>query len=89
MFNPSELGAAHEFTQARVRAALQQGRRLVIVDNTNTMSWEIRPYLQLAAGRGYRTFLQEPTTPWIFNAKEGAILVSFMIFVTLLTATMN
>jgi len=55
-----------------VGAALQRGDRLVIVDNTNTMSWEIRPYIAMGAENGYVVHIQQPDTPWFFNPKELA-----------------
>ena len=69
-FNAGELSQAHEFNQSQVRAALQRRDGLVIVDNTNTMSWEMRPYLVMAAEQGYLLYLQEPPTAWFNNPKE-------------------
>jgi len=71
-FNHYELGEAHQSNQKRVEEALKHGERLVIVDNTNTMSWEMRPYFYLAAEHKYRVFLQEPETEWFNNPKELA-----------------
>ena len=64
-----ELADAHSYNQKRVRAAAGRHERLIIVDNTNTMSWEMRPYIALAAEHRYKLFIQEPTTTWAFNAK--------------------
>ena len=69
VFNPYELSGAHDYNQRRVGAALQRGDRLVIVDNTNTMSWEIRPYIAMGAENGYVVHIQQPDTPWFFNPK--------------------
>ena len=72
-FNPMELSDAHSFNQNRVRTAAKGRERLIVVDNTNTMSWEMRPYAALAAEFKYKLFIQEPQTAWAFNAKVGYI----------------
>ena len=52
-FNPGLLGEAHSSNQARVAEAVGRGERLVVVDNTNTCSWEMKPYITLAVNNGY------------------------------------
>ena len=47
--------------------ALKDGQKLVIVDNTNTMSWEFRPYVELGVKYGYKLHILEPDTEWKFK----------------------
>ncbi len=48
----------------QVRTALTRGHSPVLVDNTNTQSWEMHPYARMASERGYSVLLLEPGTPW-------------------------
>ena len=57
-FNYSELGEAHKYTQRRVEAAMDKMVEVVVVDNTNTRWWEMRPYLDLAKEHGYDVRLE-------------------------------
>jgi predicted kinase len=41
----------------QTRTALQAGREKVIVDNTFTMDWEMKPYFELASEFNYRLFV--------------------------------
>lgn len=45
-FDGSKLGKAHQWNQGRVRVALHnECWDIIIVDNTNTMLWEMKPYV--------------------------------------------
>ena len=46
---------------------MKDGQKLVIVDNTNTMSWEFRPYIELGVKYGYKLHIMEPDTEWKFK----------------------
>jgi predicted kinase len=48
VFNPDQIGAAHQACQDKARKALMDGKD-VIIDNTNTQKWEMQPYLDMAA----------------------------------------
>ena len=50
-------------------AAVKDRVRLVIIDNTNTMAWEMRPYIELALNNGYKVHILEPDTPWKFKPR--------------------
>ena len=53
-FDPSKLGAAHEFCKERTEFFLQEDFTHVIVHNTFTTEKEIKPYQELAEKYGYR-----------------------------------
>ena len=40
---------------------------LIIIDNTNTMSWEMRPYIELGVNFKYKMHILEPNTSWKFK----------------------
>lgn len=54
-FNPSKLGEGHGLCFRTVIHALLDRARLVVVDNTHTMNWELAPYIQAGSAFGYRT----------------------------------
>jgi len=69
-FDPKKLGEYHKKNQQRVEEALKKGISPIVVDNTNTQGWEIKPYVELADKYGYGVELKEPNTPWKFDSKE-------------------
>lgn len=71
-FDPKKLGLYHKINQERVEEAMKKGMSPIVTDNTNTQSWEIKPYVQLADKYGYKVELKEPNTPWKFDSKELA-----------------
>lgn len=72
-FKPERIGRAHEWNQNRVAKAMQERSvHPIVVDNTNTMFWEMKPYVQLAVDHGYKVEFREPETEWKRNAEELA-----------------
>src|SRR5437867_460697 len=48
---------AYDECMEKTKTALQAGREKVIVDNTFTMDWEMKPYFKLASEFSYRLFV--------------------------------
>lgn len=69
-YNVDQLGDAHDWNQNRAKQAINQGRSPVIIDNTNTQAWEMKPYVEMAIGKGYRVEFHEPETWWKFVPEE-------------------
>ncbi|KAG1714502.1 NEDD4-binding protein 2-like 1 [Nymphon striatum] len=69
-FNPMRLGEAHDWNQKRTKKLLSKGFTPIIIDNTNTEIWEMKPYLALGIRYGFSVYILEPTTPWKFKARE-------------------
>ncbi|XP_063161774.1 NEDD4-binding protein 2-like 2 isoform X2 [Candoia aspera] len=69
-YNVSQLGAAHEWNQNRAKEAMDLGRSPIIIDNTNTQAWEMKPYVKAALEKGYHVEFHEPETWWKFNPEE-------------------
>lgn len=69
-YNVNQLGDAHDWNQNRAKQAINQGRSPVIIDNTNTQAWEMKPYVEMAIGKGYRVEFHEPETWWKFDPEE-------------------
>ncbi|XP_075775313.1 NEDD4-binding protein 2-like 2 isoform X4 [Pelodiscus sinensis] len=55
---------------SQAKQAMDQGRTPVIIDNTNTQAWEMKPYVEMALGKGYRVEFHEPDTWWKFDPAE-------------------
>ena len=51
---------------------IQQGLSPVIVDNTNTMCWEAKAYVEPAVANGYEVEILQPSTEWAFDVVELA-----------------
>ncbi|XP_074072175.1 NEDD4-binding protein 2-like 2 isoform X2 [Macrotis lagotis] len=69
-YNVRQLGDAHDWNQSRAKKAIDQGRSPVIIDNTNTQAWEMKPYVEMAIGKGYQVEFHEPETWWKFDPVE-------------------
>jgi predicted kinase len=59
-FDPSKIGTFHAINQKMATAALESGCT-VIVDNTNTMCWEAKPYVESAQALGIPVFFCRAT----------------------------
>ncbi|XP_021340102.1 uncharacterized protein LOC110441305 isoform X2 [Mizuhopecten yessoensis] len=71
-FEPHLLSEAHEWNRLRTIQNLHNGCTPVVVDNTNTQVWEMKPYIKQAQKFGYDISFLEPDTQWKFQPKELA-----------------
>ncbi|KAL1490710.1 hypothetical protein ABEB36_013361 [Hypothenemus hampei] len=69
-FDPNSLSDAHGWNQQRAFSVMSKGYSPVIIDNTNTQMWEMKPYATMATDYGYFLEILEPDTHWFFNDKE-------------------
>ncbi|XP_051897923.1 NEDD4-binding protein 2 [Pristis pectinata] len=69
-FNPNLIGEAHQWNQKRAKEAMEKGLSPVIIDNTNTQSWEMKPYISMAFKYNYKVAFREPNTWWKFKPRE-------------------
>lgn len=53
VFDPSKLGVNHKKCQDKADSHMSAGTPLVVIDNTNTTRWEMKPYVDMAAKYGY------------------------------------
>lgn len=70
IYDSSKLPAAHGWNHQRANRAMSSGYSPVIIDNTNTAMWEMKPYAIMATDYGYIVRILEPCTDWSFNPKE-------------------
>lgn len=71
-YDPSQLDKAHNWNQTRVSEALRRATNPVVVDNTHTQAWEMRPYVTMGVQHGYLIEVLEPVTPWRTREAELA-----------------
>lgn len=62
-FDPNKLAHNHSENQERCRLAMLERAELIIIDNTNIMPWEMKPYHLLAQEHGYETTILEIPPP--------------------------
>lgn len=55
-FNPNEIALAHSYCQYKCKYLMEENRAHIVVTNTNTREWEMKPYFDLAEEYGYRVF---------------------------------
>jgi predicted kinase len=55
-FDASKLPVAHEFCRSSVGMAMLDKEPKIVVSNTFTQEWEMRPYFDLAKEHGYRVY---------------------------------
>jgi predicted kinase len=72
VFDRSKLGEYHERNRENARQAMLIEISPVVIDNTNTTAWEMKPYVELAQSLGYEVAILEPSTPWKFDCAELA-----------------
>lgn len=59
-FDPKMLSSNHSKNQNRAEEAMSAGVSPIIIDNTNTAAWEMKPYVQAAKRYGYEVEIVEP-----------------------------
>jgi NEDD4-binding protein 2 len=64
-FDPTKLGIYHKNNQDRAEKSMIDGISPIIVDNTFSKEWEMKPYVQLADKYGYEVNIKELPIPHI------------------------
>ncbi|CAF1626827.1 unnamed protein product [Adineta ricciae] len=70
VYDLNKLDDAHRYNRRRASDALKRQVTPVIIDNTNTQTWEMKPYVAMGKEAGYSILLVEPQTPWRYKARE-------------------
>lgn len=77
-FDPAYIDYAHFWNQGRVEESIQGGVPVIIVDNTNTQFWEMKPYVEMAQKYGYSAQFKEPDWHPELKTSEGTWNVDFL-----------
>lgn len=59
-FDPKRLSEFHAHNVRRTEDAMVERCPCIIIDNTNTQAWEMKPYVELAMTHGYAVKIVEP-----------------------------
>jgi len=59
-FDPKMLPTYHAMNQSRAEEAMRKGISPIIIDNTNTQAWEMKPYVEAGMRHGYKVEIVEP-----------------------------
>ncbi|KAG5878204.1 hypothetical protein JTB14_009769 [Gonioctena quinquepunctata] len=71
-YDVRKLNEAHNWNQSRAFQGMSRGFSPIVIDNTNTEMWEMKPYATMATDYGYLIEILEPYTHWSFNDRELA-----------------
>lgn len=77
-FDPDHVDEAHFWNHGRVEEAMQGDMPVIIVDNTNTKFWQMKPYVQMAQKYGYAVTFKEPDWDPRLKTPEGQWNVNFL-----------
>lgn len=69
-FRSKGLKDSHLWNQSRTEKAMENGERLIVIDNTNVRKWEAKPYVKLGVAYGYKIVFKEVDTPWRFDVDQ-------------------
>ncbi|XP_068123152.1 YLP motif-containing protein 1-like [Hyperolius riggenbachi] len=69
-YDASLLGDAHNWNRDRAQRAMDEERSPIIIDNTNTQGWEMKPYVEMALDSCYEVEFLEPDTWWKLDPRE-------------------
>lgn len=74
-FDQSRLKDAHESSQSLMKMSCNEGKKMIIIDNTNIQAWEMRAYFSNVskAPFTYRLVIVEPQTPWKLDPEQLSI----------------
>jgi predicted kinase len=56
VFDVTKIKDAHAWCQSMCEDQMKEGESLVVISNTFTQEWEMKPYLEMASRHGYLTF---------------------------------
>jgi NEDD4-binding protein 2 len=64
-FNPKNLGIYHKMNQEKTKECMEKGISPIVIDNTNSKEWEMKPYVMLADQYDYNIQIEELPIPSI------------------------
>lgn len=77
-FDIEYIGDAHAWNVQRAEKAMAGDEPVVIIDNTNSAFWEMKPYVELAQKHGYQVEFKEPDWNPKLKTPEGTWNVDFL-----------
>ena len=71
-YDAKMIGEYHQKNFKRTVEAMEEGKPLIVIDNTNIKLWEMKNYVIAGEQRGYAVRIEEPETPWAFSYRQCA-----------------
>ncbi|KAL4230773.1 NEDD4-binding protein 2 [Mactra antiquata] len=71
-YHHEKITEAHTWNKERAKEAMKIDKSPIIIDNTNTMIWEFKPYINMGLNHNYHVEIFEPDTPWKMKPSELA-----------------
>lgn len=62
-FEPTKLGEYHKKNQEKTKECMEKEITPIVIDNTNSKEWEMKPYVSLADDFGYQVKIEEMPIP--------------------------
>lgn len=62
-FDPKKLGVYHKMNQEKTKECMEKQITPIVIDNTNSKEWEMKPYVELADEFGYDVKIEELPIP--------------------------
>lgn len=59
-FDAKQIGQNHQKNKERTEQAMMRGVSPIIIDNTNTQAWEMKPYVIMAKKYEYKVEIRQP-----------------------------
>lgn len=56
VFDPSKIKDAHAWCQSHCLHLMKEGEPRIVISNTFTQEWEMKPYMDMASENGYTVF---------------------------------
>jgi len=78
IFDVNLLGRAHQWNEQRAREAMKNGVSPVVIANTNTKLFEMKPYILAAKEYGYEVHFKEPNWSPELKTQDGKWNVDFL-----------
>lgn len=70
VFNSANMADAHEWNRVRCLSAMLIGKHTIVIDNTNSRSWEAAAYVSMARQHGYAVVVQASVAVWKNDVTE-------------------
>ena len=72
-YDETKLHLARIYCQNRATSAMNDGAKLVIIDDEHIQKWEAKPYIECAELNEYKIKIVEPDTYWKWNPIQCAM----------------
>jgi predicted kinase len=72
-YNSRKVKDAHLWNISRAVGAMNEGKELIIINNTNIRKWEAKPYVLAGVNNDYNVIFMETDSLWKFDPNELSV----------------